>query len=70
MRELEPQVNEGDDDPIGEREAMVRPGAGRAQPLVSPALAQPVFPGSRPGPGQFLDQLAELAAADPGEDTM
>jgi hypothetical protein len=34
VRELEPQVNEGDDDPVGERQVMGRPGAGRAKPRV------------------------------------
>jgi hypothetical protein len=59
VRELEPQSDQGDDDPVGAC-------SGGAQPLVSPAGAQPVFPGGRPRPGQLLDQLAQRAAADPG----
>ena len=59
VRELEPQVNEGDDDPVGEREVVVRACAGRAQPLVLPALAQPGFPGGGPRRGQLRDQLGQ-----------
>jgi len=44
--------------------------AGRPFALMSPAFAQPVFRGSHPGTGQLSDELAERAAADPGEDTM
>jgi hypothetical protein len=70
VRELEPQVNEGDDDPAGERQVMVRSRSGGAQPLVSPPLAQPAFAGGLPRPGQLSDQLAQPAALDPGPDTM
>jgi len=50
VRELEPQVSEGDDDPVGEREVVARPGTGRTQPRVAPAGEQPVLPGGRPWP--------------------
>jgi hypothetical protein len=70
VRELEPQRHEGDDDPVGEHELVVRACPGRAQPLMFPPIAQPVFPGGHPGTGQLPDQLAQRAAADPGEDTM
>ena len=56
VRELEPQVNEGDDDPVGERQVMARPGAGRAKPLVAPACEQPVLLSSRPRSGHLLDE--------------
>ena len=56
VRELEPQVNEGDDDPVGERQVMGRPGAGRAKPLVAPACEQPVLLSSRPRSGHLLDE--------------
>jgi hypothetical protein len=70
VRELEPQVNEGDDDPVGKRQGMVRPGAPGALPLVAAPFAQPVFLRSLPGAGELLDQLAQPAAPDPGPDTM
>ena len=70
VRELEPQVNEGDDDPVSERQVMVRPGAGRAQPLMAAALEQPVFPGGGPRHGQFPDQPGQMRAAYPGPDTI
>jgi hypothetical protein len=63
-------VNEGDDDPVGEGEVVVRPGAGRAEPLVAPAGEQPVLPGGRPRPGQLPGQPAQPGAADPGPDTI
>jgi hypothetical protein len=70
VRELEPQVNEGDEDPVGEGEAAVRPSAGRTQPRVTPAGEQPVLPGGRPRPGQLPDQPAQPGAAEPGPDTI
>ena len=70
MRELEPQVNEGGDDTVGERQVVVRAGAGGPLALVSPAAAQPVFPGFHPGAGQLADQLGQRPAAEPGADTM
>ena len=70
VRKLEPQVNKGDDDPVGERQVVVRARAGRPVALVSPAAAQPVLPGRCPRPGQLTDQLAQPAAAEPGKDTM
>ena len=70
MRELEPQVNECDDDAVGERQVVVRARAGGALALVSPPAEQPVFLGFRPGAGQLLDELAQGPAAEPGEDTM
>ena len=70
MGELEPQVNEGGDDTVGERQAVVRAGADCPLALVSPAAAQPVFPGFHPGAGQLADQLGQRSAAEPGADTM
>ena len=70
VRELEPQVNQGGDNAVGERQVVVRARAGGPLALVSPAAAQPAFPGFHPRPGQFLDELAQRSAADPGADTM
>jgi hypothetical protein len=70
VRELEPQVNKGDDDPVGERQAVIRARSGRAQPLVLPAGEQPVFPGGGPRRGQLTDQPGQPSAADPGPDTI
>jgi hypothetical protein len=69
-RELVAQVDEGDDDAAGERQVVVRAGAGGAQALVSPAFEQPgVFRGG-PGPGEFGGELAEAARLQAGEDTL
>jgi hypothetical protein len=70
VRKLEPQVNEGRDDPVSKRQVAVRAGARSPDALVTPAFAQPVFLGSQPGAGQLADELAQRSAADPGEDTM
>jgi hypothetical protein len=70
VRELEPQVNQGGDDPAGERQVVVRAGPGGALALVPAALKQPVFPGGGPPPGQFPDQPGQMRAAYPGPDTI
>jgi hypothetical protein len=70
VRELKAQVNEGGDDPVGERQVMAGPRSGGALPFVSPSLAQPVFPGGLPRSGELRDQLAQPTALDPGPDTM
>jgi hypothetical protein len=68
-RELEPQVNKGDDDPVGERQVVVRAGAGGALALVPAAAEQPVFLGCGPLRGQFPEQPGQVRTADPGPDT-
>ena len=70
MRELKAQVNEGGNDPVGERQAVVRPGAGGTLALMPAALKQPVFPGRHPPGGQFRDQPGQMRAAYPGPDTI
>ena len=40
VRELEPQVNQGDDDPVGERQLMVRACALSAQPVAAASAAR------------------------------
>jgi hypothetical protein len=70
VRELEPQVNKGDDDPVGERQAALWARSGRAQPLMLPAGEQPVFLGGSPRRGQLPDQPGQPPAADPGPDTI
>ena len=70
MRELEAQVNKGDDDPVGERQAVVRARSGRAQPLMTPALTQPGLLGGRPRAREIRDELAGPSRLQPGEDTL
>ena len=65
MRELEPQVNEGGDDTVGERQVVVRAGAGGRLALVSPAAAQPVFPGFDQGPDSSPVSLASVRRRSP-----
>jgi hypothetical protein len=67
---LEPQVNEGDDDPVGERQVMIRARARGAHTVVAAAFAQPGFLGGHPGAGQFGDELAEPSRLQAGEDTL
>ena len=70
VRKLKPQVNEGDDDPVGKRQVVVRAGARRAHPLVAAALAQPGLLRSRPRSREIRDELAEPPRLQPGEDTL
>lgn len=70
VRELEPQVNDGDDDPVGERQVVVWPSAGSAQPVMTPARAQPGFPCGRPRIGEAGDEPAEPPWLQPGEDPL
>ena len=70
VRELVAQVNEGDDDAVGEGKVVVRAGARFAFAVVTSAFAQPgVFPGG-PGSGEFGDELAEASRLQAGEDTL
>ena len=70
VRELVAQVNEGDDDAVGEGKVVVRAGAGCAQALVTPASAQPGLLAGHPAAGQIGNQLAEAARLQAGEDTL
>jgi hypothetical protein len=68
--ELKTQVNEGDDDAVGERQVVVRAGAGGAQAAVAPALAEPGFLRGAPRAGEAGGELAEPSRLQPGEDTL
>ena len=70
MRELKAQVNQGGDNPVGERQAVVRASAGGALALVPAALKQPVFPGGGPRHGQFLDEPGQMRAGPPSPNTI
>jgi hypothetical protein len=71
VRKLEPHDDQGDDHPVGERQLMARACAFGAQPVPAAApLPQPRFLLRQPRPGEFVDQLAQLAAAGSGADTM
>ena len=70
VRELEPQVNEGDNDAVGERQVMSRPGTRGAHALVTPAFTQPGLLSGRPGAGESGDELAEPSRLKAGEDTL
>jgi hypothetical protein len=70
VRELETQVDEGDDDAAGERQVVVRARARGAHPLVTPAFAQARLLGGGPGAGEIGDEPAEPLRLQPGEDTL
>ena len=70
MRQLEPQENKRDDHPVGERQVMAGACAFGAQPVMAAAVTQPGFLLRQPRLGEFRDELAELATAEAGEDTM
>jgi hypothetical protein len=70
VRELEPQDHQRDDHPVRERQLMVRARAFSPQAIPAAPVPQPRFLLGQPQRRQLLDQLAQLAAADPGADTM
>jgi hypothetical protein len=70
VRKLKAQVNQGGDDPVGERQVVVRAGAGGAPALVPAPAKQPFFLGGSPPRGQFPDQPGQMRAAYPGPDTI
>ncbi len=70
VRELEPQHDQGGDDPVGERQLMGRACALGAQPGMTPALTQPGLLLRQPRAGQLLNQLAQTRAGEPRADTM
>jgi hypothetical protein len=70
MGQLEPQDDQGDDDPVGEDQLVIRTGAGGPQALASTALVQV---GLLLGPsrlGQLDDEFGQMTARDTGADTM
>jgi hypothetical protein len=70
VRELVPQVNEGDDDPVSERQVMTRSRAGRAQAPVTTAPFQPGLLGRHPRASQARYERAEPARLQAREDTL
>ena len=70
VRELEAQVNEGDDDAVGERQVVVRARARCAHALVTSASEQPGFLRGRPGISEPGDEPAEPSRLEAGEDTL
>ena len=70
VRELEPQDDQGGDDPVGEHQVVTGARAGGPLPAAAAAITQPGLLRSDPRPGQLGDQLAEPAARDTSADTM
>jgi hypothetical protein len=70
VRELEPQDDQVRDDPVGERQLTVRARALSAQPVMTPALAQPGLLPRQPWISQPSDQLAQPARRQASTDTM
>jgi hypothetical protein len=70
VRKLEPHDDHGGDHPVGERQLVAWACAFGAQPVPAAPVPQPRFLLRQPRPGELLDQLAQVAAADPGADTM
>jgi hypothetical protein len=71
VRELEPQHDQGSDDPVGERQLTVRARAPSAQPVPATApLPQPRFLLRCPRAGQLGDQIAQATMWQTDADTM
>lgn len=70
MRKPEPQVDEGGQQPVGEDQLLLtarpsRPAPGTPAPLMQRGLAGRCPPGR-----EFLEQIAEMRAGDPGQGRM
>jgi hypothetical protein len=70
VRELEPQDDQGGDDPVGEYQVVTGTGADGALALMTAPIMQPGFLLRRPRPGQFGDQLAQTATRKASADTI
>ena len=71
VRELEPQHDQGGDDPVSERQLTARARALSAQPVPAAApLPQPRLLLRQPRLRQLLDQLAQAATRQASADTM
>ena len=71
VRQLEPQHYQGGDHPVRERQLPARASTRGAYPLPpTTPLTQPRFLLRQPARRELLDQLAKLAVADAGADTM
>ena len=62
MRELEPEDDQGGDDPVGEHQVVAGARAGGPLPVTAPAIPQPGFLRGLPRRGQLADQFAQPAA--------
>jgi len=70
VRQLEPQHHQGGDHPVSERQFPVWACTFGAQPVPPTPRPQPRLLLRQPQRRQFLDQLAQLAAAKSSADTM
>jgi hypothetical protein len=60
MRELEPQVDQGDKNPVREDQFVLRPGSGLPLSLPASPVLQRGLATCGPRGGQLLDQIAEM----------
>jgi hypothetical protein len=68
--QLQAQDHQGGQDPVGEDQLVVGPGAGGTLAWVAAALVQGALARGGPRVGQLDDQLAKVLPGDPGEDRM
>jgi len=70
VREMEPQDDQGGDDPVSEHQVMCRASACGPLPAAATAITQPRLLLRHPRPGQLTDQLAQGTTRDTRADTM
>ena len=70
MGQLEAQDHQGCQDPIGEDQLVVGPGAGGTLTQVAAALLEGALVGGGPRVGELGDQLAQVLPGQSGEDRM
>jgi hypothetical protein len=64
VRQPQPQVNQGDQQPVGEHQALLGTRTSRPAPGPAASFAQRRLPGGLPLGAEFFDQLAEMCAGD------
>lgn len=70
VRQLQAQVDQGDQDPVGEDQLVFRPSSSGPLALPAPSLAQLGLAPCQPRAGQLLDQNAEMCTIKAAEDRM
>ncbi|WP_406528148.1 hypothetical protein [Streptomyces sp. I8-5] len=70
VRQLQTQVDHGDQDSVGEDQLVIRPGSGGPLALSSTTLTQLGPTPPQPGVGQLLDQNAEMCTLKAAEGRM
>ncbi|MFC9644299.1 hypothetical protein ACFTZF_38145 [Streptomyces mirabilis] len=70
MRQLQPQVDQGDQHPVDEDQLVIWPGTGRPLTVVAAPFVERRLAPCRPRASHFLDQIAEMCTIKAAEGRM